>query len=229
MKYARIALFLCTIGLCAWTAQAVSIATFSFPDVGWKVMGPATANLDVKEDGAGVGTDGQKWVAFEITKDFRQGPDPLTGIVPSIVMSFVQTASDADTATRIFVTDEAINDMTGFDWCGYKWFVTGAAASFNEQLTNVNGANGFNVDPFEDADWIGTQQLSAYTGTVPSGGLFEPGFGIGDLVIDVSPQLAAARPISFMFKQLPLVDTAPEPATVLLVLAGSAMLRRRRA
>ncbi len=199
-----ISLFIFTLSLCALRAAAFTpvppVTTFSFPDAGWQVScSDPTANLGVVEDGTGTSSDGQKFIALEIMKDFHSdGPIDLT---------FTQIGTASATAPRLIIEDETINNFTGSDWHEFEWSLTGTGVQFNETLTNAGGVNGFSIDPFTQVNWVNTQKLQALGGAVAANDVFMPGFGTGDLVIDATP--GAAAPASFVFSQTPYAPSRP--------------------
>lgn len=230
MGLARVALISLLLGLCALTVQAAAIDTFTLDQIGWQISGSTAYEIGITIDAAGTDTDGRKWAALEISKKFRYGPDSQTGVIPSIVMDFTQIADDANTATRLFIADESITNLTGEDWHDYYWILMRhGVATFNQTLTNVGDPNGFSVAPFTQFQWTVNNALDneelkvSGGGTVPAGSIFLPGDGPGNLVIDIVP--AGPRPMSFTFKQYP----TPEPASMAFLLLGTVtMLRRRR-
>lgn len=226
MGCARIALGAMLLGVCAWGAQA---STFLLEEAGWQITGANANELGITVDTVDVDANGRKFVVIEISKEFVFGPDPQTQVIPSIVLAFTQIAEDADTATRIFIADETVTNSTGVDWYDYHWILMRhGVATFNRELTAVG--DGFRVDPFKQAQWhanpnLDNEQLNVWDGKLNAGGVFFPGSGPGNLVIDVDT--SPSRWVSFSFKQLPTY--IPEPASAALLLFGAAAwLRKRR-
>jgi len=184
-------------------------------------------------DGEGTDQQGNRFVAVEIVKVFRDPPDPQTYVLPSVNLSFVQTAPDEATASRIYIADEMITNLTGVSWTDFHWFLACTdAARFNRELTNATGEGGWQVQPFQACSWtydqgLCSEAMTAYVGTVPSGSTFFPGVGLGNLVIDVVG-LSAPGPAGFMLKELPTTTGIPEPASLLLLGAGALVLLRGR-
>lgn len=215
-------------------AQA-GVIQASLGNSGWQVSGTTTGSVAVVVDGEGIDDDGKRFVAIEIIKVFRDRPDPQTQALPPICLTFTQTGSSQTTAQRIYIADEMITNFTGVTWVDFHWIVgVTDTARFNRALTNptVNPQQeGFQLAPFTGFEWsadqgIGVETLSAFGGAVPNGATFFPGTGVGNLVIDIvglDRQGAAV----FILKEIP---TIPEPASLLLISGGGALvLLRRRA
>ena len=128
------------VGVCSAQAAFRVDDGFDEPlgDSGWRIQGPGYCELQLAIDDEGV-TDDIKWVAISISKNFRFGPDPFTGLYPAIELDFMQMEGVAreDLATRIIITSEMINNSTGTDWLDYHWRLYGhGIAMFNRELTN---------------------------------------------------------------------------------------------
>ncbi len=196
---------------------------------GWQVSGTTTGSVAVTVDREGIDDDGKRFVAIEIIKVFRDPPDPQTQALPPITLSFTQIAPAEATAQRIYIADEMITNLTGVTWWDFHWIVgVTDTARFNRELTNPT-ANpqevGFQIGPFTEfawsADWgTNVETLSAFGGAVPSGTTFFPGAGDGNLVIDIIG-LEREGLATFILKEIP---TIPEPAGLLLIGGGAAVL-----
>jgi hypothetical protein len=232
------------LALCAAIAVGVSASQaavrlgFDEPlgNSGWRVQGPGYAELQLAIDAEGE-THGIKWVAISISKNFRFGPDPFTGLYPAIELDFMQMDGVhlEDLATRIIITSELVNNSTDTDWFDYHWRLFGhGIASFNRELTNPTGEvseDGWLISPFDQYAWstdhvFGTEELSVWDGVVPNGDAFFPGSGSGSLVIDINLVHDSPHdsPAIFKFWQAP----TPEPATLTLLALGGAVVTRRR-
>lgn len=228
-----------------WIAAAFCVAVCGFVSMapaamlntvlgnsGWMVSSADQRNVNVFVDGEGIDGDGRKFVVLEIAKTFRLGPDPQTGVIPSINMCFTQLQDSPGTfATRFFIADESITNLTGKTWDEFYWILFGqGSASFNQTLSTVTSnptATGWQINPFTTFSWVsnpGTdiESLNVAGGVVPNNGAFFPGSGQGNLVIDI-----VGNGGSFVLKELPS-HWVPEPASIsMLILGGLTLLRRR--
>lgn len=228
----------CALLTCAGVVQAAPVSNLDEPlgNSGWRIFGPSHYDLEVSVDGEG-DANGVQWVAITISKNFRFGPDPLTGLYPAIELDFSQMDGVApeNLATRIIIQSELINNSTGTDWTDYHWKLFGhEIARFNRDLTNPTAdfeEDGWWLDAFSEFAWDydaehDIDMLNAWNGVVPDGEAFFPGSGSGSLVIDVTLD-GQSTPDTAVFK---FVQTpTPEPATIsLLVLGGAVLLSKRR-
>ncbi len=223
---------------CAAAVQAAPVSSNlneALGDSGWRIYGPSHYDLEVSIDGEGQSGD-VKWVAITLSKNFRFGPDPLTGLYPAIELDFTQmdgVATD-DLANRIIIQSELINNSTGTDWTDYHWKLFGhEIARFNRDLTNPTAdfeEDGWWLDAFGEFAWDydaehDIDMLNAFSGVVPAGEGFFPGTGSGSMIIDITLDGLAPEPAIFKFVQAP----TPEPATLgLLALGGAALFYKRR-
>jgi hypothetical protein len=163
-------------------------------------------------------------VYIQKSAEFTQGPGP--GGFPAIAILFRQTSPDA--VGQIVINDEIITNSTGYDW-----------TDFHFQLVNMGDAlfdpsSVFTTSPFDNQYF--SPDLTEFSvdgfglgpgGTdaiIPNGGIWFPGDGAsdGELVIDVTTHAQAPFTV-FTLKETP----TPEPSSVLLLVAGAALLRRR--
>lgn len=187
---------------------------------GWRISGPPqtpTSNdVDLVLDFVSIQGD---IMILEKVAVFRQLND-LLNIPDSIVLSFEQIAPDAQTVSRIVITDETVANQTGVDWGAFQFILSGfGAVSFNQALSA-----GFDVQPFTNLSFDSPTLVTADGGTVPDGTVWRPGQFAGQLVIDVD--LSGTAPSFFTFKELPLIPTPGSMA--LLGVAGLAVVSRRR-
>jgi len=188
---------------------------------GWRISGPpqnTTSNeVDIVLDFVSIVDD---VMIIEKVAAFRQ-LNELFPIPDSIVLSFQQIAPDAQTVSRIVITDETVVNQTGVDWVAFQFILSGFGfVEFNQALSAS-----FDVSPFTNKTYNGDSTvLTVDGGVLANGAVWTPGQFAGQLVIDVD--LSDEFPKFFTFKELPLI---PTPGTVaLLGLAGMAVFARRR-
>lgn len=189
---------------------------------GWQVIiADAIADqIDIVADGF-VTIDGVRTLVIEKFAEFRNY-DPQTGLFMGLPIQFRQVGADADTATRIIITDEALYNNTAQSWTGFRMqLIDSGQAGFDPVATF---ASGFSIGPFTTTAYSnGNTQVDFGGGVVAAGGIWYPGLGSGGLVINVN--LANQNPVVFTLKETP----TPTPGAAALLgmgmLAGS---RRRR-
>ncbi len=163
-------------------------------------------------------------VYIEKAAEFTQGPGP--GGFPAISILFRQTSPDA--VGSIVINDEIIQNNTGVDWTDFHFLlVDGGDAVFDTNSvfdTSPFDNQYFSPDATEfsvDGFGLGPAGTDAI---VPDGGVWFPGNGAfnGELIINVN--VAPSAPFtSFTLKEIP----TPEPTSLVLLVLGSALLRRR--
>jgi MYXO-CTERM domain-containing protein len=189
---------------------------------GWQVViaDQIADQIDIVADGF-VTIDGVRTLVIEKFAEFRT-IDPFTGLFQGLPIQFRQTGSDANTATRIIITDEALYNNTGASWFGFRMqLIDSGQAGFDPVATF---ASGFSIGPFTTTAYsAGNTQVDFGGGVVPAGGIWYPGLGSGGLVINVN--LANENPVVFTLKETP----TPTPgAAALMGLGMLAGARRRR-
>lgn len=145
--------------------------------------------------------------------------DPDTEQPEPINLLFTQIAPDAQTVTRIILTDEIILNSTGQNWTSFRNILIDSGQVMFNQAASAT----FSIAPFTTRTYNGSStEVEFAGGVVPAGGVWTPGLDSGGLVIDID--LDAPTPVSFTLKELPV----PEPTSALLVLGGAlAMIRCR--
>lgn len=152
---------------------------------------------------------------ISIEKSF--GP-PSGDMYPAATLSFLQNSASSPTVDRIIVRSESVTNNTGGILNEFTWVV---APSMWVSFNTADSA-GWDVSPLTILTWQETDQggqaarkLVATGGTVPDGGVLTPS---GDLVMDIT--LNGVYAVAFTLKE----TVVPEPACVVLILAGGAVL-----
>lgn len=189
---------------------------------GWEVViaDEIADQIDIVSDGF-VTVNGVRTLVIEKFAEFRR-VDPVTGLFEGLQVQFRQIAGDAETATRIIITDEALYNNTGAAWFGFRMqLIDNNQPAFNPAATF---GSGFTYGPFTTMNFSANNtQVDFGGGVVGTGQMWYPGLGAGGLVIDVN--LSAEAPVVFTLKETP----TPTPgAAGLLGLGGLALSRRRR-
>ena len=164
------------------------------------------------------------------------GPDPNTGLFPTVPIHFQQIGPT--TVTQIVIEDEIITNLTGHDWTDFHMDILDSGdAAFNATLTDASTPNGFFTSPFDNQMWAGQIGPDLYTefwvdgfGLGPGGSnaiipgqfpgnVWFPGNGAfnGEMFIDVVPK-ASAPFTAFVLKETPTF--VPEPTSAALVILG---------
>lgn len=147
--------------------------------------------------------------------------DPFTGAPEAINIDFRQVADDANTVTKIVITDERIINNTGVDWNGFNNILVDSG----QATWNAAEMAGVSIAPFTQESFSADMTLyRTFGGFVTDGSTWLPGAAQGAFVIDVN--LDNDNPVVFTLKELPSV---PAPGSMaLLGLAGVVGIRRRR-
>jgi hypothetical protein len=220
----RIALLSLLVGFAAagpaWGAPVDYDLTLDGQDSGWTVT-----LADNVHSGVVVDSITSSYVIIEVIKTFWTGPE--SGQFNPNLIQFTQRLDSAHTVPSIWITSEAITNLTGADWTGYHWEVDGAAAAFNKDQTD---ASVLSIGPFVNQTWgpspVGqpshAMTLDVDGGTIADGDTYFPGSAHGRLYVDVD---LGTSPVSFTLKQYP----TPEPCSMGLLLLGAVgMLAGRR-
>ena len=144
---------------------------------------------------------------LSIDKLFKEPPG-FAGLVPAILIDFVQVCPDGQTANTIVIANENISNQTGVDWLDFHWTLfDGPEAWFDVD------ASGFSVLPFQSKLFSRfldsptndqAKEITAYNGVVANGTVFQPGGGAAPIVIGVD--LSVADRASFTLKERPTLD-----------------------
>lgn len=217
------------------SVPAFGSVAFPLADSGWTVSAASDLNVNVMVDDIHWSEDpDDSYVLLQVHKKFRAAPDEQGNFSP-IALTFVQTAADAETVPNIRIADEAITNLTGSPWRDFHWILSKFRyASFNTDVPVYVGepseapAGVWGISPFGAYGWeLGptTEELRVYDGVIPNWGSYYPGIhSSGALEINVDLP-GAPKNFSFDLKELP---TIPEPATLALLAAGSALMIRKR-
>jgi hypothetical protein len=237
---------LASVVVVVFVLSAEAKAAIALEAKGWRLTMPTwavpTSGGAVKQD---IYTpDDPNTLTIQIFKNFVGSPQNQSQM-PVVITTFTQIAADAQTASRIVINDEGINNNTTVGWDDFHYvLIRGGYASFNQAQTfpgdfGGSASQNFDISPFTQHGWQlikpdisdpGTwyEQLDLTGGAgVPSGDGFFPGSQKGELVIDVNLLYdGAAQGGWFQLKEVP---TMPEPMTALvLAIGGVGMLVRRR-
>lgn len=150
----------------------------------------------------------QRMVTIAIQKVFKEPPG-FGGLIPAILIDFVQVCPNGQTANMILIAGETIHNQTGVDWLDFHWrLFDGPEAWFDVP------ASGFNVNPFTARFWDrfldpGTftkaKELTAYNGVIPPGMIWNVNNPpIAPLKIGVDLTLSPRT--SFTLKEVPTRD-----------------------
>jgi len=202
---------LCTLSAPARAADVIQLGG------GWEAIVQDRSVLDLAVDFVSISQNLlviQKFANFTAIEEFTGRPHTLN-------ITFRQVASDAETVSRIVITDETVLNNTGMAWNGFDMILYGGGATFNADLSAT-----FSIDPFTTMTFADDlRRVSFGGGTIEDGGFWFPGVASGGLVIDAD--LSGMAPNAFVFKELPVVPAPPVVALLLTVLAQPHRRRRR--
>jgi hypothetical protein len=165
-------------------------------------------------------------VIIQKAAEFTQGPDPLTGLFPTIPIVFRQVG--ASTVSSIVISDEIITNSTGVDWTDFHWDVLDGPDAFFDSgpgfMFDTTPLTNQMFSPDDRSFWVDGFGVGpgGTDAVVADGSVWFPGDGAinGNLVINV----VSTGSTVFTLKETP----TPEPGTlVLLALGGLAALRRQ--
>ena len=184
---------------------------------GWQATIFNEDNVDLAVDFVSIEDDIlviQKFANFTTIDPFSGQPDPVR-------IAFNQIDSDANTVSRIVITDELIFNNTGLLWDQYQNVLLGGNVEWNQAESA-----GFSIDPFTTRSYNDDSTIVTFEGGpgIEDGAAWTPGLDAGGLVIDID--LSGEEAVKFVLKEIP----TPGPgALALLGVAGLLGRRRRRA
>lgn len=211
------------------SASTAGAAIHQLGDSGWSAAVDDEWEISFSIDGY---TD--KAVIIEIQKRFVGEPDEF-GLMPAMYVEFVKDSVEA--LEQIIITAEYVINNTTENWTDFHI----------ELAVGPDPKAGFCPNCIPSGDQFATVELSSsngydglptridfYDGLVVNGpvseDVFKPGYASGAMVIITNPELEVGERI--LLRELP---TIPEPATMLVLLAGLAMamlsvnMKKRRA
>lgn len=182
---------------------------------GWQVFIPDINVVDVAVDNFTSQANVRVIQKFAIISNFSV-----------LDLIFSQIAPNAQTATRIAITDEfVLNNSTGQDWNGFQISLAdqlGGSATFNQA-----SSASLSFSPFTTRTYNGpSTQVTFGGGTIPANTFWTPGTVSGALWIDIalSPSDSRTNRTSFTLREQAL----PTPGTAALLGAGVVLAARRR-
>ncbi|HKQ49174.1 MAG TPA: proprotein convertase P-domain-containing protein [Phycisphaerae bacterium] len=178
-------------------AGTIPIVDENGDNSGWCVSAsdPANVSIVVEDVDRTAGT-----ATLHINKNFANPPG-FGGLIPCILLDFVQVCPDVRTVDTFLINGETITNNTGVEWLDFHWILfDGPEAWFD-----VAASDDFDVSPFLSklfSRFIDSpannqaKKLDAYNGSVPAGGTFSPSGGTvgGGSPIDVVSNPNAAIP-----------------------------------
>lgn len=179
---------------------------------GWQVFIPDIDIIDIIRDDLVSSPTVLVLEKFATFKDFQ-----------ALDLVFTQTAPNAQTVTRIILTDEYVFNLTGLDWSAFEITLTSQVPG-NTAVFNPAASASLSILPFTTTTYApGNQQVTYGGGTVPDGTFWTPGVATGAIVIDLA--LNPRGNSTFTLRERPI----PSPAGAsLLAVAGIVAAGRRR-
>lgn len=182
---------------------------------GWQVFIPDINLVDVAVDNFSSNTNVRVIQKFAVIRDFSV-----------LDLVFTQIASNAETSTRIAITDEfVLNNTTGQSWTGFNIGLVDQA--FGSAVFNQSSSASFSFAPFTSRSYNGSStQVNFGGGLVPDGSFWTPGVVSGALWIDITlnPQDTRTARTRFTLRE----QAVPTPGSAALLGAGVLLAARRR-
>lgn len=183
---------------------------------GWQATIFDDLHVDVVTDAVSFANDAvviEKFAEFTTLNTLGQ-PEAINIV-------FQQVLPDAQTVSRIVITDEVVINSTGVAWIDFTMLLIDSGQVAFDPVASA----GFDVSPFLQQQYTSSNTtFRAFDGTIPAGGIWTPGMASGALYIDVN--LSSSNPVTFTLKELPGI---PAPGSLaLLSIAGLIGITRRR-
>lgn len=218
MKLFASAVTLAVVGIAGTTSgEIINLVDPSNGEAsGWQVEIFNEGFVDIVTDFVSIRNDVvviEKFAEFIEIDEFTGQPKPIT-------IQFKQIADDANTVSKIVITDEFIINNTGQDWVDFEnILVDGGNATWNPaEMASLS------IGPFASSEFLdGNTNYHTFDGTVVDGSTWTPGLKSGGFVIDVN--LAGDQPVIFSLKEAPSV---PAPGALALLGVGGLVATRRR-
>lgn len=211
--------FLAAVAFVFVAASFANATSIPLGSSGWQVVWDSGLNPYLNITVEGEDADA---VYIHKTVEFIQGPDEF-GNFPTIPITFWQIGPS--TITKIVILDETIKNSTGANWTDFHWDLI----DHGEAWFIHDPGWFFKTSPLDNQSWARDDMNFsvdgfATNGVVYNGSVWQPGIGVdgGELVIHVTSKPAAPYTL-FTLKETP----TPEPASLLLLVVGAMMLRRR--
>ncbi len=209
--------------LFAWQTPSANAGSIVLGQSGWKATW-----ADVYDPIVRLQVNCLKSDRVELTKcvnfDYQPGP---AGFIDPVVIVFQQTSLQA--VANLSIRSETLLNNTGHAWDGFRMTLLGGATF------DAGSLAGFNTTPMAIKSLApGDTILNLSGGVVPIGGVFTPGVGAGELVMNTASIPGGAMK-AFSLKEQPLpAPTIPLPAAAWTGLSGLIGLsisaaRKRRA
>lgn len=203
--------------LLAFAGVASAAPEFRNLGHGWQVFIPDADVVDIVVDEA---ASNSSQLVIEKFATFMS--------LSALDLVFTQIAPNAQTATRIILTDEYIANRTGINWSVFTNSLI--AQSDGSAAWNPVASGGLSINPFTTTAYSsGNTVLEFGGGTVIDMAFWFPGVSMGALVMNVTlnPLDTPNARTSITLRETPTAVPTPG-ATVLALCAGGLLVARRR-
>jgi len=202
IKFAAIAVFAAAIGLTATASHAAVIVQSGSTYGGWAISLPAGISLVVDSTDNGT-LSLEKFAAFPNMEGL-----PIT---------FTQKSADAD--PTIDFLNEQVTNLSGSTWSGFQYLLGNVGSTMGAGTVSFSGTTF--APPAGYSSPSVSSSVITYLGTQNDGDTANWGFGSdGDLIINANPSTGDQFTQDFFFKEQPLSNSVPLPASVWQSLTG---------